>query len=138
MLSKIEIIKQLAICVFFLVFSMSCHQETFNQIDSLDFQKFIDDIPGHTKPSELPFLYYYAFQQLTPPAMIKVSTTKWKEDEVTFVSSTFNEADDSVREMKISIGYKGSKQGLLVAEIRESWSCIKGRGYSTFGNKKCI
>ncbi|MBL4752312.1 MAG: hypothetical protein JKY52_01755 [Flavobacteriales bacterium] len=69
--------------------------------------------------------------------MMKVSTISWKEDDVTFVSSTFNEEDDSVGEMKISIGYTESVQGLLVAEIRESWSCNKGRGHSTFGNKKC-
>jgi len=111
--------------------------ETYVVIDKSEFEEFLATKNHSNIPADVLHLYFYDFSGRFPPPMQKVVSSTWEEGDVSYISNTMGVQDESIAEIKVSIGYTAKDSWFDLVEIREAYGCRQGNGHTHFSKEPC-
>jgi len=114
----------------------SCGQESFNILDTKEFNDKIADRTDIDSPEEL-IEIFYDHSEVDDNSTITINTIDLGENiyEITLIHEGL--PDDSVAGRKIVMTAELTGTTWIVTEIKENWKCWEGRGSAKWGTKLC-
>ena len=127
--------QRLLIVGLVIVFMTSC-TESFDNIDSTEFNNSIASRTDIETAEELIMLYYGTPEsEGTPNVSIETKELGSGKIQVTLVHDDL--MDDSLKALKIVMIVKQTGQSWTVLEIKKNWKCWEGRGHTNWGTEYC-
>ena len=113
-----------------------CGQESFNILDTKEFNDKIADRTDIGTPEELIEIYYDR-SEVDDNSTVTINTIDLGDNiyEITLIHEGL--PDDSVAGRKIVMTAELTGTTWIVTEIKENWKCWEGRGSAKWGTKLC-
>jgi len=119
-----------------MLITSSCGQESFNKLDTKDFNDKIANRTDIGTPEELMEIYYDR-SEVEDGSTITINTVDLGKNkyEITLIHEGL--PDDSVAGRKTVMTAEYTGTTWIVTEIKENWKCWEGRGHTNWGTKLC-
>ncbi len=135
--------KKTVILLSVLVLAISCcGKESFNILDTKEFNDKIANRTDIKTPDELIKLYYnyddlemFYHQEGKQSVTIRVVSLRENRYEITLIHEGL--LDDSQSGEKIVMTAKQTGASWTVTEIKKNWKCWAGRGHTNWGTELC-